>query len=491
MGILNVPGISLTALLNGLSNAASTIRVALDGLFHRKYGDKGVTRTIYVRATGDDTTGDGKTTSTAFREISAALNSIQDGPLIRGSIVVNVGAGTYKGGLTLPTTRGNAMDDFIKIIGPNISHPTVPTVLIDKAADTSKTFGIQTFDGSYLWLEDIKFVGGFENHADIRRDSYLVWRNVHMDGQGTGTNGLSIQQHSRYTVLGGIIENMVDLGVSEHFMVHRSYDAATASADQLIIRNCDTGLQAKEGCVGHLDYLNVEDCQTGVELNAMGVANLKGVTFKRNVAALVNANAEVHNTQSIVYGTGADANTRTYVPVDMASNLTKLGWLDGTYPRTTLAGAPPLVSLAASLSDATLTGTLTETNFYNLVGAIKPHTYTTPGRRFKVIVNGKINTANLLGNYRILLRVAGTFVVDATIPAGTLANTRFALEFEVVCSANGNNQRCFSTMYGGVGVSSYATRTLVLDTVDSGVAVSGILANTADSVTLNRCEVWG
>lgn len=491
MGILDVPGITLTALVNGINNASSSIRTALDSLFLRTYGQRGTTRTIYVRATGDDSN-DGKTSGTAFREIKTAVASLSsDGPVIRGSVVIDVGAGTYKGGITLPAMRGYAQDDFIKIVGPSISHPTVPAVLIDKAADTSATYGIRALDGAFIWLEDIKTVGAFENHADIRRNSYLVWRNVHMDGQGTGIVGLSIQQHARYTVLGGIIENMLDIGVSEHFMVHRSFDSATASADQLIIRNCDTGLQAKEGCVGHLDYLNVEDCQTGVELNAGGVANLKGVTFKRNVAALVNANSEVHNIQSVVYGTGADANTRTYVPVDLAANLTKLGWLDGTYPRTTLAGAPPLVTTAASFTDATVTGTTTETNFYNLTGAIKPHTYTTPGRKFLVRCNGKIGTSALVGSYRLVLRVAGTLAVDVTIPAGTAANTRFAVEFEVVCSSNGNNQRVFSTMYGGIGASNYATRTLVLDNVDSGIAVTAIPTNTADSVTLHKCEVYG
>ncbi|MGO4143729.1 hypothetical protein AB4Y77_01475 [Paenarthrobacter sp. YAF11_1] len=407
-------------------------------------------------------------------------------------MVIDVGAGTYKGGITLPAMRGYAQDDFIKIVGPNINHPTVPAVVIDKAADAAQTYGIRAFDGAYLWLEDIKFVGAFENHADIRRNSYLIWRNVHMDGQDVGTNGLSIQQHCRYTVLGGIIENMLELGISEHFMVHRSFDSATASDQQLIIRNCGTGFQTKEACVGHLDYLNVEDCDTAIEFNGNCVTNVKGVTLKRNGLGIANVNSEMHNGQSVVFGTGADANTRTYQQIGVAgTDLTTLGWLDGSYARTTLAGHSPVITTAASFADATVTGTTTETNFYNFVGAIKPHRYTSPGRKFLVRANGKIGASALVGTYRLVLRVAGTLAVDVTIPAGTAANTRFAVEFEVVCSANGNNQRVFTTMYGGIGASNYATRTLVLDSVDSGIAVTAIPTNSADSVTLHRCEVYG
>lgn len=478
--------------ITALLDAPTLTRNKMDTRYARLYGERGVTRIIYVRATGNDETGDGATIGTAFREIRTALESLATYiTFLSGGVKIDTGAGTYKGGLTFPAVRGAEMDDFIRITGPNISHPTVPTVIVDHAADTSATFGFQALDGVSIWLEDIKFIGGFDNAVDIRRNSYLIWRNIHMDGQGVGTNGLSIQQHARYTVLGGIIENMVDIGVSEHFLVQRSYDGATSTAQQLIIRNCNTGFQAKEGCVGHLDYLTVTDCLTGIEFNGGCVTNLKGVTLMRNQLGIANVNSEVHNTAGIVWGTGADANVEDYKPFYRAVDISEYGWTDGATARAAQAGYPALVTLQASQTDSVKTGPLTETNFYNFVGAIKPRRYTVKGRSFRVQAYGKVGASALVANYRILLRIGGTFVTDLTIPAGTAANTRFRVDFKVTCSTGGNNQKAFAELAGGVMAQNYAIRTLDLTTTEMGAALSAIALNAADEVTLHQCEVWG
>jgi hypothetical protein len=470
----------------GTSGTATRNKLLDD--FNPKYGTRGVTRTIYVRTSGNDAN-DGKTTGTAFREIRAAVASLaNDGPIIRGSVVIDVGAGTYKGGITFPQVRGYAQDDFVKIIGPAVgAHPAVPTAIIDYAADNTVTFGLRAYDGANVWLEAIKFLGGFDIAVDIRRDCYVQWRNAHIDGSGFARVGLNIIHKSLYSVTGGIIENCTEAGISELFGVQRSFDTVSSNAAQMIIRNCDTGLQGKEGCVGHLDYLNIESCGTGLELNGSCVANVKVMSLKKNTLGMAIVNAEIHNTGGIVWGTGLDANTRDIVVMGSAgTELDAIGWSAGTFPRTSRVGHRPLITRASSLTDQTLLGPLAETNFYSFSAAVPGRRLRVAGQKMRVEFRGSVVTT-LAANYRILLRFGSSFMTDLTIPSGTVAGTRFTGEFEVVCSADGDNQKVYASLRG-VTVQNYAVRTFTF-TSDQTVTISAIALNAADSVTLTMCEV--
>jgi lysophospholipase L1-like esterase len=464
--------------------------------FIAKLGTRGVTKTIYVRATGNDAN-DGTTTGTAFREIRAAVDSLAaHGPVLRGSIVIDVGAGTYKGGVRLPLTRGKAQDDFIKIVGPASTHPAAPTAIIDRAADTAATYGILAEDGAALWLESIKTIGAFPIHVDARRNCYVWLTNVHMDGQKVGAVGgdvgLAVNSHCRYYVAGGLIQNMLTNGIQELFGVVRAFNNVASAAAQMTIKNCEVGIQAKENCSGHLDYLNVEDCLTGIEMNGNCVVNTKGVVLKRNALGYANVNSEVHNETSIVWGTGADANTREFISYgNAAAELYASGWVDSSTVRTTNVGHRPLSTVAANYVDTTLVGPTTETDFHSFVSLLKAHRHNTAGRTFKVIMRGTVNTT-LVAAYRILLRTAGTFLTDVTIPLGTVAGSRFKAEFTVACTADGNFQKCFSELIGeGVALDvTDPTRTADIASSDRTVTISGLATNAADSVTLKMCEVW-
>ncbi len=481
----------------GSSRAGAWTGAFGDARWVNQLGVRGATRTIYVRTTGSDTTGDGKTTSTAFREIKTAVDSLaDDGPVVRGTVVVDVGAGTYKGGIRLPQVRGRAQDDYITIKGPATGgHPNVPTAIIDFAADATATWGVLAEDGATLWLEDLKFIGAFPNGVRIERGVFMQWRNVHIDGQNTGTNGASIQHQCRYIVLGGIVENLTGLGIFEAFGCTRSFSNATANSQQMIIRNCDTGLQAKEAGVGHLDYLNVEDCLTGVELNGMCVANLKGVSLKRNDLGLAVVNSEVHNASSMVWGSGVDANTREYMAVgSSAADLTDIGWTSGAFARTSLAGHRPMVTLAASYADATVTGVTTETQFYSLLGVIQPHRYNVAGRRLRVVAWGSVNAAvTTATGYRILLRFGTQLVGEARVPQTAVVGDDFRVEFEIVCSADGNAQKVLGTVVGYPSQpTNYATRTIDMTSqAAQNVGLYAIPGATTESVTMRLIEVWG
>lgn len=475
------------------STPGTVTKTALDSNFERKFGSRGVIRTIYVRANGDDTN-DGKTAESALREVRTAVALLDaEGPVIRGSVVIDVGAGTYMGGIRMPATRGAAYDDFVKIIGPDQGvHTNAPMAIIDHAADPTAVYGIQATDGGSLWLQSLQFRGGFTIAVDMRRYVYLHWRKTHINGLGVGRTGLALMDHCEYNVAigGGIIQNVTQIGVSEHFHVHRSFDAISSNADQMIIRNCETGFQAKENCTGHLDWLNVEDCQTGVELNGMAVANVKAMSLKRNGVGLAVVNSEIHNTGGIQYGAGADANTRNKVVLGTAgAELDVMGWAGGDFARTGNVGQRPLMKIAANYNTVALNATTTETNFSNWNDLTRPFTYATAGSHWRVKIRGRVNTTVTAG-YRLLLRQGPSFLTDLTIPAGTAAGTIFWAEFEVTCVADGNNQRAHAAFLSGItGTNFSPTRNAGVGSF--GVSVSGVAGNSVGAVELHFVEVWG
>lgn len=460
---------------------------------------RGVTRTIYVRATGNDSN-DGSSVEKAFREIKAAVDSLNSlGPVRRGKIVIDVGAGTYKGGIRLPLTRGDAQDDFIYIQGPAKTHPSLPTAIIDKAADTSQTYGIRVEDGDAVYLEDIQTLGAFDIHVDVRRNAYVWFDNVVSDGQKVGgvngvggTGGLvgwALNTHVRYYVKGGQVKNMVNNGVQELFNCVRSYDSQTSAADALVISNCDVGVQAKEDCSGHLDWTVIQDCGTGVELNGMCVSNIKAITLKRNLLGIALVNSEIHNETGVVWGTGADSNTRDFISI-WSPELYTSGWTESATARTMTTGHRPLICVANKLTPVTLVGPTSEADFFNFGVCLKARRHNTAGKAFKVRLKGVVNTT-LVGTYRLLLRVGGNFLTDVTLAAGTPANARFEVEFETICTADGANQICFSKLVGE-GVTSDLTdptRTFDMGSADMGVVIRGLATNAADSVSLKFGEV--
>ena len=460
-----------------------------------RLGTRGATRTIYVRATGNDTTGNGKTTGTAYREIQTAVASLAaDGPVIRGSVVIDVGAGTYKGGITLPTTRGKSQDDFIKIKGPATGgSPNVPTAIVDFAADTSASWGILGEDSATFWVEDVKFIGAFPTAVRADRACYLQWRNVHVDGAAIGlfvTNGV------RYATTGGRIENCSQ-GISELFSIVRDYSGATSTATGLTIANCTIGVKSKENCVGHFDYLQVEGCATGIELQLYSGGNMKGVGLKRNTLGIVLTNSEIHNETSIVWGTGADVNTRRILSIGNSSELALTGWVSAVEDAPTMrTGHRPLVLLASSYTDTTITGVTTETTVAQFNTLLRADWYSIQGKRARFVVCGTTaSSAPLAAPYRVLLRVGGglSLAAELSLPAALPATSHFKIEFDMICPADGANQKFIGTLSAS-GVSAGATvvaRTFDLSASDGHVKVSAIPGNAADSVIFKVVEVWG
>ena len=463
--------------------------VALKQHFVERHGTRGQTRTIYVRTTGDDTN-DGTSPDNAYREIRAAVNALADeGPVIRGSVRIDVGPGVYEGGIRLPSTRGVAQDDFIRVVGTR-GEDGVPTTLIRHTAGTGT--GFLGEDGSAVWLEDLKFTGGFGAAVQITRNVYAWFVNVHVDGENVGVRGFSISSHARYYVRGGLIENMVYAGIDEYFNVARSYATVSSAADQLVIRNCRIGLRAKEGCIGHLDFLNVEDCETGLEFIQNSVANLKGVVLKRNQVALALVNSTVHNEGGIQWGTGDDANQREVYSVGASGELRAIGWTGEDMAPGSSIGHRPLFVIGNDFTEKTITGTTgTEIELSRFQSSLPRAFFRTVGKRFKIQVFARVDGASSSSPVSVIARIGTTLLTSVE-----LTNSGVALiEIDVICTEDRTSHliRSTSTIEGHVRHTVRRSSTMLAgdpNTVSS-VNLFTRLNTTGQSFTLYAAEMFG
>jgi hypothetical protein len=448
----------------------------------------GQKNTLYCSAAAANDLGDGLSKQHPVREPRTAVNYLQNyGPSLDGSWIIRLAAGTYTGGISIP--RNLHSRDFIKIIGPNVGgHPNIPTAIISKDTAPKHTFGVYASDGVLFWLQDVKITGAFAQAEYIARNVYYQRRNVHVDG---ALVGLQINNQSRYFNYGGIIENCKNMGISELFHITRSFDTANSAADGLIIRKCGIGLKAKENCVGHTDYITFEDNDIGIELQLFSGTNPKGAVFKRNGIGIVLVNSELHNENAIVWGKGADINTRRILSLGNSSEINSFGWAGDSSLRT---GHRPLVLLGSSYAEIEHTGTLRETDIVSFPAVLKADMYAMKGKKYRVLVKGTVKKGTVLAEkVRILLKVGGMYMTDVTIPAGTVGNAPFQAEWEVTCTADGAHQFVSSLLHID-GKTPYVTgvkSTVDMSSDNRDLTISAILGNSADRVTFDIVEVFG
>lgn len=427
---------------------------------------------VGVFAVGDVITGSTSGGKITITKVVTAKYGEQIGRVI--AVVGTVTSGKIIKGETITATGKSASISGVRL---------VPTVRILNSLDTAQSRGIQAIDNLKLWLEDVK-IEGFTISETISRNTMYQRRNVH--SETFSSVGVDIDNRSTYFVYGGIIEDCPNLGVQELFTVVRSY----SRDDEVLIRNCATGINAKENCSGHLDDVRIEDCGSAVVFHAWTTANMRLAKLRRNSTAAVLVNSEMHNESSIDYGTGLDASKVSVLPLGSSSEVSELGWTGSTGEVVLRKGYRPLIMLDREYTPITHTGSTSEfylTNFYN---TIRPRSYQVKGRSFTVNMVGKLNSTTT-GTVRLLFRLS-TLMGEVTIPIGTPAQA-FTLDCKCTTTADGNFQHVLMTLRCGSYTQIYTTnRTLDLggDAYRS-VQIGAILSNAADSVSSVLSEVWG
>lgn len=476
---------AVAAYVNADTSATSG---ALNEQYEPRIGQRGITRRLYVRATGHPTDGDG-TAANPFREITTAVATLEaDGPVIRGTVLIDVGPGDFAGGIRLPVTRGTAQDDFVRIVGSQTDGIPTSRIIHTEGAGV----GILAEDGAALWLENLKFIGGFSVAVQITRNVYGWFTNVHVDGQGVGVRGFSISAHCRYYVKGGLIENLTYAGIDEYFAVSRSFATVSSSAEQLLIRDCKIGLRAKEGCIGHLDYLTVEGCDTGVELLQHSVANCKGVQLRRNDTALAIINSASHNEGGIVWGTGTDANGREVYSAGASGELRALMWSGEDMAAGSSTGHRPLFNLANDYAQRTVTPAVgAETSVVSFANSLPRAFFRTVGKHFRVELLATIEGATEANPVTVIARVGSTLLGSVEVTASGTQR----IEFDTVCTADRTEHLTAASVSGAGAQSTSINRTTTALAGDPSAVSSvhlyarGTIAG--QSLVMYSCEMHG
>ena len=478
---------SLTELNTGTSNSprvwtASNLTAHLEENYIVRSGRRGVTRTIYVRANGSDTN-DGLSEATAFREIRAAVEALdREMPDLRGSVVIDVGPGEYKGGIRLPNTRTPTQDNFVRIQGPSVGgHPNVPTATIRYSLDTTPTWAILAENGWWLWVQDIAIEGAFNTGLDCRSDVTLQRHNVHIDGCRIGVSATTrVMDNAR----GGIIQNCTLYGVQEMYGTIRTYGGGIGAGT--IFRNNEIGLYSKSFCGGHLDHAEFENNGVAVHVDRGGVNFYQVRIHGSTVAGIACKDTEIHNVGGIDWGT---TNARRVLQWGPASNEADLwGWA-GSNLHATRTGQPAPICIAQDYDSHTVNQT-TSTQFTNFVQILPADRLCMKGRRLRVVIQGKIgNTLTAPAAVRVL--VGGTTFSMSTFHTGTEAGT-FYIEADVICVADGNSQKTI-TRYSTQGRSAQATSlatTKDLSTADTSVTVTGNVGAAGELLTVEFVELY-
>lgn len=461
--------------------ADTATKAALRDGFVERRGKRGATRKLYVRATGSDS--NPGTSAAPFREIRAAVDSLSaEMPDLRGEVVIDVGPGSYKGGVRTPVARTPTQDAFLTIRGPAVGgHPNTPTATISHAADTSASWGVLAENGWWIWVEDIKISGPFSTGLDCRSDVTLQRRNVHVDGAAIGVNVTArVMDNAR----GGIIENCTQYGVQEMYHVIRTYSGGPGGAT--IYRNNPFGVYSKAHSVGHMDYVVFEGNAVAVHLDRSS-ANLAGVSISgSSICGVSLKDSEVHG--GVTWGAGNGRRVLTYGPGSSESDV--YGW--GNDPQATLrTGITPPILIGQDYSGTVVSGTTTATQVAQFTTVLKADRYAVKGRKVRVKIVASL-PATMAGALYIRIRVASSSVVTLALPAGA-AGGSFIADMEMVCTADGNNQLWSGfhmTQNGNYrAYHSLATRDMVA--ADRTVDVQVQPFSTADSITIHAVEVYG
>lgn len=469
----------------------------------------GQTNTLYVAASG--TTGsDGLSASQPMDIGTDTWDFLSDalanyGPVLNGTWRIKLAAGTYPGGYVHPRYLHGR--NFVYFEGPTQGHPNVPTAIIDKATSTSETVGMSFTDGVLVDLKDIKFTGAFAECVSLSRNVYCWFRNIHVGGDGSSNYpviGWAIENHCRYFVEGGLMDLGVSVrsdlatvgtvtGISELFNCVRSFLTVASAADQLQISDAQVAFKAKEFCSGHLQYLRINTANTGVEMDSWCTANVANLSLKLCGVGIVLNDSEMHNDSGIDWGVGSEAGTIKLLSRGSSRELDYAGWDSNDGAPTMRVGQRPPIIIAANYDADTHAGSTStsETVIWNNANIIPAGYLAVTGKLFRIRVVGRVPSGvTLAGDVRILARLEGQYLIDVTIPAGATAQG-FTAEWTVVSTSDGSTQLISSTLVGKTFQDAQTIRRpLDTETNDQDVRISVIVANSADSITLDSKELW-
>ena len=449
------------------------------------------TNTLFVSTFGNDAN-DGLSSLQPMQTIQTAVNAWTNyGATLQGMWVIQGAAGTYPRGFYFPANLTAGVDSFtdlggifgrLVIKGPDVGgSPNVPTMIISGASSPGTNYGALFNGHNRVLLQDIKFDGWNAtpdttygvNFTDF---SNIYAKNVHHTNFGVAVIGRA----SRYYQDGGLI----DTGVSGIILLNGS-DGSIGNAvlgaggHPASIKNCTVlGLNVAEQSGGHFLGL-VDNCAIGVYVLEQSHVQIdSGSTIRNNVTAGIqvaaassyfdggitfsnNGSGQV-NVASTSYSV-ADANTQYAYQTSSRSYL--------SFPETFTVGTGETTLVSNFLTIPA--GRMLNSN--NVI-------------HFKATGSFVSNQ----GTRTISLKI-GSAVVAQTTLAGNSTNANSIWNWEGDIFGNGTAaQLYYSTLVATVTpyVNVTGSNSTVTMTGATQLSITGQCANGADTINLNRLEIW-
>lgn len=432
----------------------------------------GSTKSFHISPTGNDSSETGSS-SDPWATAQAAFNFLQSiGTTFKGQFEIVFAAGTYSNPDSW-SIKSLYFEDRLHLKGPDVGgHPNVPTAIID---GTTAATNIAVFDflRIYFQVSDIKIqnytAGSGESTGVLARDGsdkYLV--NVHCDN--IAGNATHFRRGPMCRIEGGIFENSVQ-GIR---VDSNSYFQIGNNGVGPIYRNNSTA-----GC-------RLQESAQGIIVNAEFDANLNGILLNDQSRARVNASIFTNQTGVGVLLRGSsrwqDSGDSTFTGnaknVSYESYSSELFLHQDAYSKLRVYGD---VSSDSHTGNTTLTEIKTG-------WTIPASLLVDSGRKIKVVVYGSAAGAGGGKSVQIFFGAAGVYTLGpAAIPTGSVP---FRIELD--CWAAGGDDLKYSgitEVEGRNTIVSGGDRNFDL-TIDRDVNVRVELSSAADSVTIDRFEVF-
>ncbi len=423
---------------------------------------------LYVSTAGSDSNA-GTSVGSPFLTVQKAFDFIAASRIhsVQGW-TINLAAGTYTENVNVDSD--DMMSVPIYITGPDVTHPTVPTAIIAASSTSSPALSLSN-TGHYI-LTDVK-VSGATTSIGIKINSAAVTlTNVHISGC---LIGVSSQNFSKVVAVGGIWTGRgsgVADGIGYQGLFNEVHDlGGTSAVNATQITAYERGILMDEGSQGHLDWCQVTNCVTGLNVKrGAGAANTDNMTISGCTNGVLVENSGWYS-NSVTYS----SNTYNVVKAGSAPELT---YLTGTNEAKTLRQVE-------STNIANHTGTASKTLLWTSA-TIPDWGFSKSGDTNHVRVFGSCSLAS--GTCVVAMELyngtTSTEVGTITVPSGA---TKFCVEFD--CSYLGNNDfRTFSrgTFNSGTNTIDYQEDTQTVKDLTNTIRVYATLGNSGDSIKFGK-----
>lgn len=458
------------------------------------------TNRIYVGISGSSNTFDGLSPSQPVAKLQQAFDWIENyGPILKGNWEINMTGGTF---VKASLQDGLLMENLLVIKGVSVGgHPNVPTTIISNGPGFSGS-GIYASNGSRLLVQDIKLTGyngnSSSNGIAVSYNTHLETSNVHADSCYYGISGTS---QSYIKVPDGIFSScgfavgttQVDgVGSAIRSLQQNNHYIGDQNASDVnhgcIIQNCSRGFFAQEYSTGHVNWITIQDCETGVQLSVGSRANADGVLLKRNTRGVrEDGSSHFGQTSNTVFATGVDANKTAFVRLSGSQVL-------GDFHVSGYEMSYSLTENTYEMKKVNTTYTQTTAQIYHTSVLKAPFWMTerstmVMGKKIKFKVYGTLTGATT--NKRINVRL--TDGINQGLIGALFANTDngvFSAEGEIYFyDKNQQYIHIASSRNGGATVRQNTAFTTCDTTKDITLTLETLVDATGDSVTIDFVEL--